>query len=165
MTVHWSVPFSSKRKSCIKSVFHRLHGSKDLRTDRKCPFCNQNGIFHSKHVLNLTISAETLWILGHSNHVGHNTGGNYLVRHFDNTSLCIWRPNFDLNHIELHNAKFNPYPWVLGPWPSVISEKKIQSTETYTNLLNAALWIFFPENTLGDGPAFWIFFPRFTDKG
>ena len=35
--------------------------------------------------------------------------------------------------------------------------KKIQSTETYTNLLNAALWIFFPQNTLGDGPAFWIF--------
>ena len=36
--------------------------------------------------------------------------------------------------------------------------KKIQSTETYTNLLNVALWIFFPQNTLGDGPAFWIFF-------
>ena len=46
----------------------------------------------------------------------------------------------------------------LGPWPSVFSGKKIQSTETYTNLLNAALWIFFPQNTLGDGPAFWIFF-------
>ena len=53
----------------------------------------------------------------------------------------------------------------LGPWPSVFSGKKIQSTETYTNLLNAALWIFFPQNTLGDGPAFWIFFPGFKDKG
>ena len=31
----------------------------------------------------------------------------------------------------------------LGPWPSVFSGKKIQSTETYTNRLNAALWIFF----------------------
>ena len=40
----------------------------------------------------------------------------------------------------------------------MFSGKKIQSTETYTNLLNAALWIFFPQNTLGDGPAFWIFF-------
>ena len=29
----------------------------------------------------------------------------------------------------------------LRPWPSVFSEKT-QSTETYTNLLNAALWIF-----------------------
>ena len=36
--------------------------------------------------------------------------------------------------------------------------KKIHSTETYTNWFNAALWIFFPQNTLGDGPAFWIFF-------
>ena len=53
----------------------------------------------------------------------------------------------------------------LGPSPSVFSGKKIQSTETYTNLLNAALWIFFPQNTLGDGPAFWIFFPGFKDKG
>ena len=24
---------------------------------------------------------------------------------------------------------------------------------------------FFPQKTLGDGPAFWIFFPGFTDKG
>ena len=46
----------------------------------------------------------------------------------------------------------------LGPSPSVISGKKIHSTETYTNWFNAALWIFFPQNTLGDGPAFWIFF-------
>ena len=46
---------------------------------------------------------------------------------------------------------------LLGPWPSVFSGKKIRSTETYTNLLNAVLWIFFPQNTLGYGPAFWIF--------
>ena len=31
----------------------------------------------------------------------------------------------------------------LGPSPSVISGKKIHSTETYTNWFNAALWIFF----------------------
>ena len=60
----------------------------------------------------------------------------------------------------------NPYPvFFLGPSPSVFSGKKIQSTEIYTNLLNAALWIFLPRNTLGDGPAFWIFFPGFKDKG
>ena len=52
-----------------------------------------------------------------------------------------------------------------GPWPSVFPGKKIQSTETYTNLVNDALWIFFPQNTLGDGPAIWIFFPGFKDKG
>ena len=51
----------------------------------------------------------------------------------------------------------------LGPSPSVISGKKIQSTETHTN--DATLRSgFFPQNTLGDGPAFWIF-PGFTDKG
>ena len=53
----------------------------------------------------------------------------------------------------------------LGPWPSVISGKKFQSTETYRNLLNAALRIFFSQKTLGDGSAFWIFSPGFTDKG
>ena len=53
----------------------------------------------------------------------------------------------------------------LGPSPSVISGKKIHSTETYTNWFNAAFWIFFPQNTPGHGPAFWIFFPGFTDKG
>ena len=36
--------------------------------------------------------------------------------------------------------------------------KKIQSTETYTKSCNASLRIFFPENTVGDGPVFWIFF-------
>ena len=44
-------------------------------------------------------------------------------------------------------------------------KKKIQSTETYTNLLNAAHRIFFPQKTLGHGPAFWICSPEFTDKG
>ena len=47
-----------------------------------------------------------------------------------------------------------------GPSPSVISGKKIQSTETYTNFLNAALRIFSAKHA-----AFWIFPPGFTDKG
>ena len=57
----------------------------------------------------------------------------------------------------------NPYPWILGKNPKggTITErvfrKKIQSTGTYTNWCNATLWIFFPQNTLGHGPAFWIF--------
>ena len=45
----------------------------------------------------------------------------------------------------------------LGPWPSVIFGKKIHSTETYTNLLNAALRIFFPQKTLMI-PRFGFFF-------
>ena len=53
----------------------------------------------------------------------------------------------------------------LGLSPSVISEKKIQSTEIYTNDAMTALWIFFPKNTLGHGPAFRIVFLGFTDKG
>ena len=47
------------------------------------------------------------------------------------------------------------------PFFGIITERhfweKIKSTETYTKLFNAALWIF-SQNTLGDGPAFWIFF-------
>ena len=46
----------------------------------------------------------------------------------------------------------------MEPWPSVYSGKKIQSTETYTNLLNAALRIFFRKTRFG-------FFPGFKDKG
>ena len=53
----------------------------------------------------------------------------------------------------------------LGPSPSALSGKKFQNMGTYTKWCNAALWSFFPQNALGDGPAFWIFFPWFTDKG
>ena len=50
--------------------------------------------------------------------------------------------------------KYIPF---LGPSPSAISGKKIQCTETYTN--DATLRSgFFPQDALGDGPAFWIFF-------
>ena len=49
-----------------------------------------------------------------------------------------------------------------GPSPSVSSEKN-HRTEAYTNWCNAALWIF-PENALGEGPAFFIF-SGFRDKG
>ena len=57
--------------------------------------------------------------------------------------------------------KYMPF---FGPSPSVLSGKKFQNMETYTKSCNAALWIF-PQNALGDGPAFRIFFPGFTDKG
>ena len=83
-----------------------------------------------------------------------------------------WNEEFNNHNTEKWNRDirvqiqlFNPYPVFLGLSASVFSGKKIQSTETYTNLLNAALRIFFPRNMLGDGPAFWIFFPGFMDKG
>ena len=54
----------------------------------------------------------------------------------------------------------------LGPSPSALSGKKFHNMGTYnTKWCNAALWIFFSPNALGDGPAFWIFSPGFTDKG
>ena len=37
-------------------------------------------------------------------------------------------------------------------------------TNTF-NICNVFLWILFPENALGDRPAFWISFPGFADKG
>ena len=45
----------------------------------------------------------------------------------------------------------------LEPSPSAFSGEKIQNTRTYTNdvMLRSG---FFPQNTLGDGPAFRIFF-------
>ena len=57
------------------------------------------------------------------------------------------------------------YMPIFGTSPSALSGKKFQNMGTYTNWWNAALWIFFPQNALGDGPAFWIFPPGFTDKG
>ena len=53
--------------------------------------------------------------------------------------------------------QFNPYPFFWDHHRACFLGKKSKA-ETYTNLLNAALWIFFPQNTLGHGPAFWIFF-------
>ena len=44
-----------------------------------------------------------------------------------------------------------------------VFREKIQSTETYINDTTLRSG-FFPENALGDGPAFWIF-SGFTDKG
>ena len=44
----------------------------------------------------------------------------------------------------------------LGPSPSAFSAKK-SSTGTYTNYATLRSG-FFPENALGDGPAFWTFF-------
>ena len=52
----------------------------------------------------------------------------------------------------------------IGPSPSVIFEKKIQTTETYTN--DATLhYGFFPENVLGDSSRVFDFFSGFMDKG
>ena len=44
-----------------------------------------------------------------------------------------------------------------GPSPSVFCGKKIQSVALRRFVYVSVLWIFFPQNTLGDGPAFWIF--------
>ena len=43
--------------------------------------------------------------------------------------------------------------------------KKIPKHRNIYKWHNGALWIFFPQNALGDGPAFWIFFLGFTDMG
>ena len=52
----------------------------------------------------------------------------------------------------------------LGPRLSVISGKKSKAQKHMQNdsMLRSE---FFPQNTLGDGPAFWILFPGFMDKG
>ena len=52
----------------------------------------------------------------------------------------------------------------LGPWPSMISGKKSKAQKRIQNDATLRYGFFFPENALGDGPAFWIF-PGFTDKG
>ena len=44
--------------------------------------------------------------------------------------------------IRLQIQFFNPYPGFFGTITERIFWQKNQSTETYTNLLNAALWIF-----------------------
>ena len=60
--------------------------------------------------------------------------------------------------------KYMPF---FGTVAERVLRKKIQSTETYENLVNAALRIFFPQNTLGLGIG-WSrvldFVPGFKDK-
>ena len=53
----------------------------------------------------------------------------------------------------------------LGPSPSALSGKKNQKHGNIYKCCNTALWIFFPPNALGDGPAFWIFFSRIHGYG
>ena len=53
---------------------------------------------------------------------------------------------------------------ILGPKPSVLFKKKIQSTEAYTKQFTSALWIFFQKTRSVMVPRF-RFFPGLTDKG
>ena len=43
--------------------------------------------------------------------------------------------------------------------------KKIPKHGNIYKMMQRCALDFFPQNALGDGPAFWIFYPRFTDKG
>ena len=52
--------------------------------------------------------------------------------------------------------KYMPF---LGPWPSAFSGKNPKHRNIYKSSQCCAL-DFFPQNTLGGGPAFWILFPR-----
>ena len=47
----------------------------------------------------------------------------------------------------------------------VFLKKKIPKHGNIFKLMQCCALDFFPQITLGDGPAFWIFFRGFTDKG
>ena len=90
-------------------------------------------------------------------------------------STMIIRQNFNLYGFRTTFINKNPrirvklgHPCIFGTVISdddVISEKKIQSKETYTNDATLRSGYFLPRNALGDSPAFWIFFSGFRDKG
>ena len=57
-----------------------------------------------------------------------------------------------------------PYPWIFGTVTERDFRKKIPKHGNIYKMMQCCALDFFPENALGDGPAFWIFFSGFFSR-
>ena len=73
-------------------------------------------------------------------------------------TIIVGVTNYNKSSVMHLRPEVNPYPWILekNPKRGTITErvlrKKIQSAALRRFVYVSVLWIFFPENTLGDGP-------------